>query len=117
MLWRPRERTTGRKFSSRAGARTGNDGTTFTESDWREAVAGREDSSTTQACQFLRIDAPPPHTDWRGTKGRREIMDKVLEPCRRLSGSVRAYFNTKEEAEEFAADPANWPAYKGDIAH
>lgn len=39
------------------------------------------------------------------------------EPCRRLSGNFRAYFSTKEEAEAFAADPANWPVYKGDIAH
>jgi hypothetical protein len=44
-------------------------------------------------------------------------MDKFLEPCRRTSGSFRAYFNTKEEAEAFAADPSNWPVYRGDIAH
>jgi hypothetical protein len=45
------------------------------------------------------------------------MMDTILKPCRRASGSLRAYFNTKEEAEAFAADPANWPVYKGDIAH
>jgi len=39
------------------------------------------------------------------------------EPCRRQSGSFRAYFYTREEAEAFAADPTNWPTYQGDIAH
>jgi hypothetical protein len=46
------------------------------------------------------------------------LMDTSVkhEPCRRPSGSFRAYFNTKEEAETFAQDPAN-PTYHGDIAH
>jgi hypothetical protein len=38
------------------------------------------------------------------------------EPCKRRSGSYRAYFATKEEAEAFAANPANTD-YHGDIAH
>jgi hypothetical protein len=38
------------------------------------------------------------------------------EPCRRSSGAFRAFFPTKEEAEAFAADPANLN-YHGDIAH
>jgi hypothetical protein len=42
---------------------------------------------------------------------------KLTEPCRRQSGSFRAYFRTREEAEAFAADPANWQTYKNDIAH
>ena len=41
----------------------------------------------------------------------------MTEPCRRKSGSFRAYFETREDAERFAADPANWPVYKNDIAH
>jgi hypothetical protein len=43
-------------------------------------------------------------------------MDRNQEPCRRPSGSFRAYFSTREEAEAFAQDPANHPAYLGDIA-
>jgi hypothetical protein len=39
----------------------------------------------------------------------------LTTPCRRQSGSFRAYFYTREEAEAFAADPANWPTYRGDI--
>ena len=39
------------------------------------------------------------------------------EPCRRQSGSFRAYFYTREEAERFANDPPNWPTYQDDIAH
>ena len=39
------------------------------------------------------------------------------EPCKRASGSYRAYFSTKEDAEAFAADPTNWPTYQGDVAH
>lgn len=35
--------------------------------------------------------------------------------CRRSNGTLRAWFHTKEEAEDFAADPVNWPTYKGDI--
>jgi len=36
--------------------------------------------------------------------------------CLRSSGTERAWFVTREEAERFAASPAN-PAYKGDVAH
>jgi hypothetical protein len=35
--------------------------------------------------------------------------------CRRSSGTPRAWFASKEEAEEFANDPLN-AAYDGDIA-
>ena len=31
------------------------------------------------------------------------------------AGTLRAWFTTREEAEAFAADPANWPTYHGDI--
>jgi hypothetical protein len=41
----------------------------------------------------------------------------MIEPCRRSSGSYRAHFPSKEAAEAFANDPANWPAYQGNIAH
>jgi len=41
----------------------------------------------------------------------------MTEPCRRQSGSFRAYFRTREDAERFAQDSANWPTYQGDIAH
>jgi hypothetical protein len=41
----------------------------------------------------------------------------MTEPCRRQSGSFRAYFYTREEAETFANDPANHPVYLGDLAH
>jgi hypothetical protein len=43
-------------------------------------------------------------------------MDTALEPCRRSSGSFRAYFNTQADAEAFEADPRNVD-YHGDIAH
>jgi hypothetical protein len=39
------------------------------------------------------------------------------EPCRRSDGTFRAHFPSREAAEAFAADPQNWPVYKGDIAH
>jgi hypothetical protein len=38
----------------------------------------------------------------------------LTEHCKRSSGTERAWFRTREEAEAFAADPAN-PAYDGDI--
>jgi hypothetical protein len=41
----------------------------------------------------------------------------MKEPCRRKSGNFRAYFRTRENAEAYAADPANWPTYQGDVAH
>jgi hypothetical protein len=44
------------------------------------------------------------------------VNNEFKEPCRRPSGSYRAYFATKEEAEAFAADPKNTD-YHGDIAH
>lgn len=43
-----------------------------------------------------------------------ELLEK--EPCRRPSGSFRAFFSTKEEAEAFSADHENTD-YHGDIAH
>jgi hypothetical protein len=43
-----------------------------------------------------------------------ELLEK--EPCRRPSGGLRAFFSSEEEAEAFAADPANTD-YHGDIAH
>jgi hypothetical protein len=50
---------------------------------------------------------------------RRKIydVDAVIEHCLRSNGSTRAWFLTREAAEVFAADPANWPIYRGDIAH
>jgi hypothetical protein len=36
--------------------------------------------------------------------------------CLRRNGTERAWFATREQAERFAASPAN-PAYKGDVAH
>ena len=36
--------------------------------------------------------------------------------CLRRNGTERAWFLTREEAEQFAEDPAN-PVYRGDIAH
>jgi len=39
-----------------------------------------------------------------------------MKPCLRRNGTPRAYFFNREEAERFAASPAN-PAYKGAIAH
>jgi len=41
----------------------------------------------------------------------------MTEPCRRQSGSFRAYFPSREQAEAFATDPVNWPTYLDDIAH
>jgi hypothetical protein len=38
----------------------------------------------------------------------------VTEHCKRPSGTERAWFRTRKEAEAFAADPAN-PAYLGDL--
>ena len=35
--------------------------------------------------------------------------------CKRSDGSDRMWFRTREEAELFAADEANWPIYRGDI--
>jgi len=37
--------------------------------------------------------------------------------CRRKNGTLRARFRSQAEAEAFAADPANHPAYLGDLAH
>jgi hypothetical protein len=39
------------------------------------------------------------------------------EPCKRSTGTYRAHFETRAEAEQFAQDPANHPIYLGDIAH
>ncbi len=43
-----------------------------------------------------------------------KIEDNLRVHCKRQSGTDRAWFRTREEAEVFAADPAN-PAYHGDI--
>ena len=43
--------------------------------------------------------------------------DNMGEPWRRSNGTFRAHFKTKEEADLFAQDPANWPTYKGDVSH
>jgi len=37
--------------------------------------------------------------------------------CKRNNGTYRARFNSREEAEAFAKDPANHPVYLGDVAH
>jgi hypothetical protein len=39
----------------------------------------------------------------------------LTEHCKRSTGTERAWFRTRQEAEAFAADPVN-PAYHGDIA-
>jgi hypothetical protein len=38
----------------------------------------------------------------------------MREPCKRSTGTPRAFFDTKEEALAFAADPDN-PAYQEDV--
>ena len=43
-----------------------------------------------------------------------KIENHLRTHCKRSSGTERAWFNTREAAEAFAADPAN-PAYIGDI--
>jgi hypothetical protein len=43
-----------------------------------------------------------------------EIEDHLRTHCKRPSGTERAWFRTREEAQVFAADPEN-PAYHGDI--
>src|SRR6266702_3613891 len=40
---------------------------------------------------------------------------QIIERCKRSSGTERAWFLTREQAEAFARDPANWPTYRGDI--
>lgn len=37
--------------------------------------------------------------------------------CKHTDGTDRAWFNSREEAEAFAADPADHPGYLGDAAH
>jgi hypothetical protein len=66
-----------------------------------------------------RCDAPKADTP----KGNDVQSDKHFEHsrptsnhCLRRSGTERAWFLRREEAEHFAASPAN-PAYLGDIAH
>jgi hypothetical protein len=44
----------------------------------------------------------------------RKENQMLTEHCKRSTGTMRAWFRTRQEAEEFAADPAN-PAYAGDI--
>ena len=36
--------------------------------------------------------------------------------CKRIDGTLRAWFHTRAEAEAFEADPAN-VSYHGDVAH
>jgi hypothetical protein len=43
------------------------------------------------------------------------IEDHLRTHCKRNSGTERAWFRTREEAEAFAQDPNN-PAYHGDLA-
>jgi hypothetical protein len=38
----------------------------------------------------------------------------MIEPCKRASGTPRAFFDTQREAIAFAADPAN-AAYHDDV--
>jgi len=44
-------------------------------------------------------------------------LEKSMKRCKRTDGSYRAAFETREQAEAFAADPQNWPMYQGDLAH
>ena len=41
---------------------------------------------------------------------------ETVKPCKRTTGTYRAHFATREEADKFAADLAN-TAYHGDVAH
>jgi hypothetical protein len=45
-----------------------------------------------------------------------ENSEPTSKHCLRHSGTERAWFFTRQEAEQFAEDPAN-PVYHGDIAH
>ena len=42
-------------------------------------------------------------------------MKNLQGHCKRPSGGERAWFATREQAEAFAKDPVNWPAYRGDV--
>ena len=44
-------------------------------------------------------------------------MARQIMHCKRRNGTNRAWFRTRGEAEQFAADPANHPVYLGDVAH
>ena len=44
-------------------------------------------------------------------------MQLKTERCKRSNGTYRAAFETREQAEAFAADSGNWPVYQGDLAH
>jgi hypothetical protein len=76
-------------------------------------------SPATVAFRGKRCDAPKADTP----KGNDVQSDKHFEHsrptsnhCLRRNGTERAWFLRREEAEHFAASPAN-PAYHGDIAH
>jgi hypothetical protein len=45
-----------------------------------------------------------------------DYLEDLTEHCKRSSGTERAWFRTREEAEAFANDPAN-TVYHGDLAH
>jgi hypothetical protein len=45
-----------------------------------------------------------------------ENLRPPAKHCLRRNGTERAWFVTRQEAEQFAASPAN-PAYRGDITH
>ena len=42
------------------------------------------------------------------------LEEQMKEPCKRASGTPRAFFDTQQEAIAFAADPAN-AAYHDDV--
>ena len=59
-----------------------------------------------------------PNLNFPTSFGQRKSLEFNLNSqnrCPRSNGTLRAWFATREEAETFAADPANWPTYHGDI--
>src|SRR6266850_238859 len=48
---------------------------------------------------------------------REELIREGKMHCKRNTGTERAWFHTREEAERFAQNPANHPVYLGDVAH
>ena len=66
---------------------------------------------TTEDVKFLRECRIDPGV------GRIDHPDRSALHCKRLiGGTERAWFDSRDEAERFALDPAN-PAYHGDLAH
>jgi hypothetical protein len=45
------------------------------------------------------------------------MVANMKRAWKRRNGTERAWFNSREDAERFAADPANWPVYRGEVAH